>query len=76
MPLDTLHDGIVAALHRADRRIWIATPYFVPSEPMAQALCTAARRGVEVLIFLPDRSNSPGLFSLTSVWTNCSATRA
>ena len=55
--LDVLHDGLVNAIHRADARVWIATPYFVPTEALAQALCLAARRGVDVRILLPARSN-------------------
>ncbi|MBE2275815.1 MAG: cardiolipin synthetase [Rhodobacteraceae bacterium] len=56
-PLDVLHDGLVAAIHRADRRVWIATPYFIPSEVLSQALTTAARRGVDVRLFVPTKSN-------------------
>lgn len=55
--LDVLHDGLVSAIHRAERRVWIATPYFIPTEALSLALTTAARRGVEVRIYLPDRSN-------------------
>ena len=54
---DRLHNGLVAAIHRADRRVWIATPYYVPSEQLSAALCTAARRGVDVRILVPARSN-------------------
>lgn len=54
---DVLHDGLVSAIYRARRRIWIATPYFVPTEALALALATAARGGVDVRIYLPDRSN-------------------
>lgn len=56
-PLDLLHDGLVSLIHRADRRVWIATPYYVPTEALSQALTTAARRGVDVRIMVPDRSN-------------------
>lgn len=55
--LDVLHDGLVSAIHRAENRVWIATPYFIPTEALSLALTTAARRGVDVRIFLPDRSN-------------------
>jgi cardiolipin synthase len=55
--LDALHDGLVSAIHRADRRIWLATPYFVPTEALSLSLVTAARRGVEVRLILPATSN-------------------
>lgn len=54
---DLLHDGLVSAIHRAQDRIWIATPYFIPTEALALALATAARAGRDVRLFLPDRSN-------------------
>lgn len=37
----------------AHRRIWIASPYFVPDEGILQSLQLAAIRGVEVRILLP-----------------------
>jgi len=54
---DDLHDGLVFAIHNARRRVWIATPYFLPTEFLGQALETAARRGVDVRIVLPEKSN-------------------
>lgn len=39
---------LVHLFHRAERRIVITTPYFVPDAPFLQALRTAVRRGVEV----------------------------
>ena len=37
----------------AERRLWIASPYFVPDEGIMQALQLAAVRGVDVRILLP-----------------------
>ena len=54
---DSLHDGLTRALHLAQDRIWIATPYFVPTEPLANALRIAALRGVDVRIMVPEKSN-------------------
>lgn len=54
---DALHDGLVYAIHAARRRVWIATPYFLPTEFLGQALATAARRGLDVRIVVPERSN-------------------
>jgi len=36
------------AVSRAERDIFIANPYFVPSEPLLSAIVTAAKRGVRV----------------------------
>tara|TARA_R110002012_G_scaffold52725_3_gene135527 strand:- start:1961 stop:3307 length:1347 start_codon:yes stop_codon:yes gene_type:complete len=56
-PLDALHDTLVNAIHRARQNVWIATPYFLPTDALGQALATAARRGIDVRIMLPERSN-------------------
>lgn len=39
---------MVALVHGARERIVLTTPYFIPDEPLLQALKTAAMRGVEV----------------------------
>ncbi len=39
---------IVALVHGACKRVVLTTPYFVPDEPLVQALQTAALRGVDV----------------------------
>ena len=54
---DTLHELMLTACYGAQRRILIATPYFIPDEALQQALVLAARRGVSVGLFLPRRSN-------------------
>jgi cardiolipin synthase len=42
----------------AKRRLWIANPYFVPPEAIAQALRLAVLRGVEVRLLVPDSNDS------------------
>jgi cardiolipin synthase len=54
---DVLHDGLVDAIHRANRRVWIATPYFIATQPMLAALEAASRTGVDVRIMVPAVSN-------------------
>ncbi|MBX7243960.1 MAG: cardiolipin synthase [Candidatus Sumerlaeaceae bacterium] len=45
----------VQAIQSARRRIWIASPYFVPNSPVFEALRLAALRGVDVRIMLPSK---------------------
>ncbi|MCC6522110.1 MAG: cardiolipin synthase [Polyangiaceae bacterium] len=52
-----IHDAFFVALTRAERRIWLATPYFIPSHALTVALRTAAARGVDVRIVVPARSD-------------------
>lgn len=46
-----------ATIQSAKRRIWIATPYFVPDEPLQKDLELAVLRGVEVRLLLPNVSD-------------------
>src|SRR6185436_15167227 len=54
---DRFYDAMLTGFFAAKRRIWIATPYFVPDEALTHALALAARRGVDVRIVVPKRSN-------------------
>lgn len=55
--LDTYYDAVLSALFEARQRIWIATPYFIPDEAICRALILASRRGVDVRLIVPARSN-------------------
>lgn len=57
VPGDTYYDAILTALFQARERIWIATPYFIPDEAISRGLVLAARRGVDVRLVVPERSN-------------------
>ncbi|SPD76384.1 Phospholipase D/Transphosphatidylase [uncultured Desulfobacterium sp.] len=54
---DALRDMIVTALFHAESRIWIVTPYFVPDELLLDALCLAAKRGIDLRVVIPKKSN-------------------
>ena len=54
---DTIYALLVTAFFKANRRILVVTPYFVPDPALLMALALAARRGVKVEIVLPARSN-------------------
>lgn len=54
---DSLRNEILTAIFRADRRIWIVTPYFVPDELLLEALCIASCRKVDVSLMIPQKSN-------------------
>jgi cardiolipin synthase len=46
-----------AAIAGAKQRVSISTPYFVPNESLLAALMTAALRGVEVRLLVPERGD-------------------
>jgi len=54
---DALREELLAAFFRAKKRIWIMTPYFVPDDLMLESLCIAARRGIDLRLVIPARSN-------------------
>jgi cardiolipin synthase len=54
---DSLRNAILTAIFRANRRIWVVTPYFVPDELMSEGLCIAIGRNVDVSIIIPQKSN-------------------
>jgi len=45
---------IVALLHGASQRVVLTTPYFIPDEPLLQAMQTAVLRGVEVHLIVSE----------------------
>jgi len=54
---DGFYDAVVSACYAAKRRIWIATPYFVPDDALTRALTSASRRGIDVFVLVPQASN-------------------
>jgi cardiolipin synthase len=57
MTSDTVYDVFLDAIYGARERVAIVTPYYVPDDSLQHALVVAARRGVEVDLVVPSRSN-------------------
>lgn len=53
-----IHKVFFTAISQAKRRIWLTTPYFVPDDALVTSLATAALRGVDVRVIVPERSDS------------------
>jgi cardiolipin synthase len=56
-PDDTIFTLLVSACFTSRQRILAVTPYFVPDSSLLTALTLAARRGIEVDLVMPARSN-------------------
>ncbi len=56
-PLDSWQLVVAEAANTARKRLWIASPYFVPDEGVLTALQTAAIRGVDVRILMPAKAD-------------------
>ncbi|MGE0159796.1 MAG: cardiolipin synthase [Gemmatimonadales bacterium] len=46
------------AIHAAQNRIWISSPYFVPDHGVLSAMHLAEKRGVDVRVIIPDVPDS------------------
>jgi cardiolipin synthase len=54
---DPIYEVLLQLAFTASRRLSIATPYFTPDPALEHALELAVRRGVEVRVIVPARSN-------------------
>ena len=59
-PADRLEDcaiTFVESIARAQKRLWIVSPYFVPGIEVLTALYAASLRGVDVRVLLPEKAD-------------------
>lgn len=57
-PLNNWQLTLLEMAATARERFWLASPYFVPTEAVRDALCAAAMRGVDVRILVPRRGDN------------------
>ena len=57
MPADPVYELLLQALFSAERRVWITTPYLAPDQALERAIELAVRRGVDVRVLVPAKSN-------------------
>ena len=58
LPEGMIQQVLTLAIHQAETSITITTPYLVPSEGLMVSLQTAAQRGVNVTIIVPEKNDS------------------
>ncbi|MCK4565411.1 MAG: cardiolipin synthase, partial [Verrucomicrobia bacterium] len=61
-PLETVALMFIHVINSAQKRIWIASPYFVPDESIVSALQLAGLRGVDVRVLLPEKADHLALW--------------
>ncbi len=54
---DWIHDAYFLAVTQANERLYLSTPYFIPTAALLTALRTASGRGVDVRLVLPALSD-------------------
>ncbi|WP_145514909.1 cardiolipin synthase [Yersinia massiliensis] len=57
-PEEMIHQALLTAVYAAREQLVMTTPYFVPSDDLLHAICTAAQRGVDVSIIVPRNNDS------------------
>ncbi|GAA0521868.1 cardiolipin synthase [Tatumella terrea] len=57
-PEDMIHQALLTAIYSAREQLTMTTPYFVPSDDLLHAICTAALRGVDVRLIVPQKNDS------------------
>jgi cardiolipin synthase len=55
---DLWHIAFIKSCFSARERLWMVTPYFVPDDAALNAICTAARCGVDVRLLIPWKSDN------------------
>ncbi len=55
---DAIHNLLLTTIYASRRNITLTTPYFVPDESILTALQSAAQRGVDVRIIVPEKNDS------------------
>ncbi|MGB8169680.1 MAG: cardiolipin synthase [Chthoniobacteraceae bacterium] len=65
LPREPIPKSLVALLNAAERRVWIATGYFVPDILVLAALQLCAARGVEVRLLISGKSDHPLLVKVS-----------
>lgn len=56
-PVNRLYTLLLGAIDASQRSVYLTMAYFSPGQDMRDALCDAARRGVDVQLVLPARSD-------------------
>lgn len=67
-PQETCSLFFVEAIHAANHRVWITSPYFIPDEAVSAALRLAVLRGVDVRILLPSRPDHKVVYAASSLF--------
>ncbi|MFA6601891.1 MAG: phospholipase D-like domain-containing protein [Candidatus Paceibacterota bacterium] len=52
-----VYKALIEAIRKADKTVYITTPYFVPTHRLARTLKAASNRGVDVRLIIPEKSD-------------------
>lgn len=60
-----IRDNYLRLIHKAKERIYIQTPYFIPDEPVLEALKIASHSGIDVRLMIPCKPDHPFVYWTT-----------
>ena len=60
-----IHDNYLRLINKAQKSIYIQTPYFIPDEAILNALMIAVKSGIEVNIMIPCMPDHPFVYWAT-----------
>jgi len=55
---EVIRETLMTAIFGAEHELVLTTPYFIPDEPLLEALVSAANRGVAVTLIVPEQIDS------------------
>lgn len=63
--LQNVHNNYLRLISKAEKRIYIQTPYFIPDEAILNALIVAVHSGIEVNVMIPCKPDHPFVYWAT-----------
>lgn len=55
---EAIRETLLTAIYGAEKSLVLTTPYFIPDEPLLEGLIAAAKRGVDVMLIVPEQIDS------------------
>lgn len=55
---EAIRETLLTAMYGAQKSLVMTTPYFIPDEPLLDGLVAAAKRGVDVMVIVPEQIDS------------------
>lgn len=55
---EAIRETLLTAIYGAEKSLVLTTPYFIPDEPLLEGLVAASKRGVDVMLIVPEQIDS------------------
>lgn len=68
--IDQIEMGLIKLISTAKKRVWIQTPYLVPSDSFSDAIVSAAKSGIDVRIMIPSFPDHPFIYRATQFYAH------